>query len=74
MNQINQIKNTIRKQKYNFQDKNWINKFLRLFLYCIGTTAGSYLFDFKNFDTSDFVLAIFFGITIWIMLIVQKKI
>lgn len=64
----------IQKQKYNYQDKNWINKFLKLIICCIVAIGIRFIFESKNLDTSDFVFSIIFGTTIWIMLIVQKKI
>ena len=68
------MKNTLKKFKYNYHDKNWINKFLKLLIGCIVIIGIRYVFNSKNTETSDFIFSILFGITIWTTLIIQKKI
>lgn len=68
------MENPIKKQNYNYQDKNWINKFFKLVICCAAAIGIRYLFESKNLHTSDFVFSIIFGTAIWIMLIFQKKI
>jgi hypothetical protein len=50
------------------------NKLLRLLLCCIGTLGGSFLFNYRNFDVFDFLLSLIFGVIIWILLIIERKI
>jgi len=68
------MKYTLKKYKYNYHYKNWINKFLKLLIVFIVIIGIRYVFNSKNLETSDFVFSIIFGITIWITLIIQKKI
>ncbi|RXM41733.1 hypothetical protein, partial [Flavobacterium sp. YO12] len=50
------------------------NRFLKLLIACIASVGIRYVFNSSNFDTSDFVFSIIFGIIIWIILIIQRKI
>lgn len=50
------------------------NRFLKLFVACMTSVGIAYIFDTNKFDTSDFILSIIFGISMWILLIIQRKI
>lgn len=68
------MKNKIMKQKWNYQDKNLKNKFLKLFLVCSCSVVITYLFNSRNFDKGYFTISVIFGIIIWGVLLIQRKI
>jgi len=64
----------IKKLNWKYQDKNLKNKFLKLLVSCSGVVLISYLFNSRNFDKANFVFSIIFGIIIWVILLIQRKI
>ncbi|MBB4803064.1 cell division protein FtsW (lipid II flippase) [Flavobacterium nitrogenifigens] len=72
--EIKNSKNRLEKQQWNYHDKTWTNRILKLFIGCIAALIISYLFNYKNFDESNIVLPVLFGIAMWIILMIQKKI
>jgi len=68
------MKNMIKKLNWKYQDKNLKNKFLKLLVSCSGVVLISYLFNSRNFDKANFVFSIIFGIIIWVILLIQRKI
>lgn len=50
------------------------NRFLKLLVACITSVGISYLFNSNNYETSYFVISIIFGILMWFLLIIQRKI
>lgn len=68
------MKITIKEQYFNFQDKNFKIRFLKLLIACITSIGIRYIFSSGNLDRSDFVFSIIFGIFMWVILIIQRKI
>jgi len=64
----------IKKLNWKYQDKNLKNKFLKLLVSCSGVVLIIYLFNSRNFDKANFVFSIIFGIIIWVILLIQRKI
>ncbi|KOP39027.1 hypothetical protein DBB36_22720 [Flavobacterium sp. WLB] len=68
------MKKIIPQQKWSYHDKTLKNKLLKLIVCCLASVIINFLFESKNFDKSDIVFSIIFGIAIWGLLIAQKKI
>jgi len=68
------MKNRISKLNWNYEDKNLKNKFLKLLVSCTSSVLICYLFNIRNFDKANFIFSIIFGIIIWVILLIQRKI
>jgi len=64
----------IKKLNWKYQDKNLKNKFLKLLVSCTSSVLICYLFNIRNFDKANFIFSIIFGILIWGVLLIQRKI
>ncbi len=68
------MKKITQNQNWNYRDKTWLSRILKFGVVCCTAAVLSHLFNTGNPEKSNIIFSILFGIAVWLLLIIQRKI